>query len=85
MVRFLLEEGSDSKARTNKDAPKWQGFIIADMSARDFVIRYKELDIIDLLDAALLVHAGQPPQGCFHAGDTRFPDLVVRHFGDRER
>jgi len=85
MVRILLEYGADPTARTYKDAPPWQGTRMADMSARDFAVRYDELDIIDLLDAALAVHAGQPRKGCLHAGDKRFSDLAVRHFGDRDR
>ena len=63
----------------------WQGSRIADMSARDFAVRYDKLDIIDLLDAALLGHASQPRKGCLHAGDKRFSDLAERHLGDRER
>jgi len=41
--------------------------------------------MVDLLDAALLVHAGKPRRECIVASDRRFSDLDVRHLGDRER
>ena len=55
------------------------------MSARDFAVKYKNWAMVDLLDAALLVHAGEPRKGCMVATDSRFSDLAVRHFGDRDR
>ena len=86
VVGFLLDAGADPTARTNKDAPRLDGkYRRANMSARDFAVKFKNRDMVDLLDAALLVWNGQSRKGCLHAGDKRFSDLAVRHFGDRDR
>ena len=86
VVGFLLDAGADPTARTNKDAPRLDGkYRRADMSARDLAIKHKNRDMVDLLDAALLVWNGQPRKGCLHAGDKRFSDLAERHLGDSDR
>ena len=86
VVRVLLEHGADPTARTYKDALRYERkYKRADMSARDFAVKYKNWAMVDLLDAALLVHAGKPRKGCMVATDRRFSDLAVRHFGDRDR
>ena len=86
VVRILLEHGADPTARTCKDAPRYERkYKRADMTARDFAVKYKNRDMVDLLDAALLVHAGQPRKGCMVSTDSRFSDLAARHLGDRDR
>ena len=82
MARLLLEYGADPTLRSYKDGPDPE---LAGLSPRDFAVKYSGPAMVDLLDAALLVHAGEPRKGCMVATDRRFSDLAVRHFGDRER
>ncbi len=86
VVRVLLDHGADPTARTYMDAPRYERkYKRADMSARDFAVKYKNWAMVDLLDAALRVHAGELRRGCMVATDTRFSDLAARHLGDRDR
>lgn len=86
VVQVLLDHGADPTVRTYKDAPRYERkYRRANMSARDFAVKYKFRDMVDLIDAALFAWNGQPKRGCLHVEDKRFSDLAVRHFGDRER
>lgn len=82
MARLLLELGADPTLRSYSDGPDPE---LADMSSRDFAVKYSGPGMVDLIDTALLVHAGKPRKGCMVSSDKRFSDLAVRHFGDRDR